>query len=72
MIRSASFASDFRGGFKAALLHKDLLIVRDIAVRAGSDHSIVDKSIGDLEKLMAQGHGDDEHSAVIRLKRKRG
>ena len=61
--------NEFSGGFKAALLHKDLRIVREIAQRAGTDHSIVDKSIGDLAKLMDQGYGDEEHSALIRLKR---
>ncbi|MGH8121477.1 MAG: NAD(P)-dependent oxidoreductase, partial [Rudaea sp.] len=61
--------NEFGGGFKAALLHKDLRIVREIAQRAGTDHSIVDKSIDDLAKLMEQGYGDEEHSALIRLKR---
>ena len=63
-------ANDFRGGFKAALLHKDLKIVRDIAERAGTDHSIVDHALADLAELMEQGRGDEEHSAVIRLKRR--
>ena len=63
--------NDFRGGFKAALLHKDLRIVRAIAERAGTDHSIVDKALADLAELMRDGHGDEEHSAVIRLKRNR-
>ena len=62
--------NDFRGGFKAALLHKDLAIVREIAQRAGTDHSIVDKAIADLAELISQGRGDEEHSAVIRLKRR--
>jgi 3-hydroxyisobutyrate dehydrogenase len=63
--------NEFAGGFKAALLHKDLRIVREIAQRVGTDHSIVDKAIADLAELMAQGRGDEEHSAVIRLKRPR-
>jgi len=63
--------NEFAGGFKAALLHKDLGIVREIAQRIGTDHSIVDKAIADLGELMAQGRGDEEHSAVIRLKRAR-
>ena len=62
--------NEFAGGFKAALLHKDLGIVRALAQRVGTDHSIVDKSIADLAELIAQGHGDEEHSAVIRLKRR--
>ncbi|HEY8011710.1 MAG TPA: NAD(P)-dependent oxidoreductase [Rudaea sp.] len=63
--------NEFGGGFKAALLHKDLRIVREVAQNAGTDHSIVDKSIGDLAKLMEQGYGDEEHSALIRLKRRK-
>ena len=63
--------NEFAGGFKAALLHKDLGIVREIAERVGTDHGIVDRSIADLAELMAQGRGDEEHSAVIRLKRAR-
>jgi 3-hydroxyisobutyrate dehydrogenase len=63
--------NEFAGGFKAALLHKDLLIVRGLAQSVGTDHSIVDKSIADLAKLMEQGRGDEEHSAVIRLKRRK-
>jgi 3-hydroxyisobutyrate dehydrogenase len=63
--------NEFAGGFKASLLHKDLGIVREIAQRVGTDHSIVDKSYADLAELMAQGRGDEEHSAVIRLKRAR-
>ena len=63
--------NEFAGGFKAALLHKDLGIVRELAQRVGTDHSIVDKAIADLGELMAQGRGDEEHSAVIRLKRAR-
>ncbi|HXR62170.1 MAG TPA: NAD(P)-dependent oxidoreductase [Rudaea sp.] len=63
--------NEFAGGFKAALLYKDLGIVREIAQRVGTDHSIVDKSYADLAELMAQGRGDEEHSAVIRLKRAR-
>lgn len=64
--------NDFRGGFKASLLHKDLGIVRRIAETVGTDHGIVDKALADLAELMRQGRGDEEHSAVIRLKRARG
>ena len=63
--------NEFAGGFKAALLHKDLGIVQKIAGQVGTDHSIVDKALADLADLMAQGRGDEEHSAVIRLKRRR-
>jgi 3-hydroxyisobutyrate dehydrogenase len=61
--------SEFSGGFKLSLLHKDLKIVRDLAEIAGTDRSIVEKSLADYAALMAQGHGDEEISALIRLKR---
>jgi 3-hydroxyisobutyrate dehydrogenase len=61
--------SEFSVGFKLALLHKDLKIVRELAVTAGTDRSMIEKSIVDYAELMAQGHGDDDISSLIRLKR---
>lgn len=63
--------SQFMGGFKLALLNKDLKIVRELAKTVGTDTSVVDKSLSDYATLMQQGHGDEEISALIRLKRKR-
>ena len=63
--------SEFGGGFKMSLLHKDLTIVRELAQAAGTDSSIVDKSLHDYAALIAQGHGDEEISALIRRKRMR-
>jgi 3-hydroxyisobutyrate dehydrogenase len=63
--------NEFMGGFKLSLLHKDLKIVRELAQIAGTDHSIVDKSLHDYAELMEQGHGDEEISALIRRKRAR-
>ena len=63
--------SEFIGGFKLSLLHKDLKIVRELAQAAGTDSSIIDKSLKDYAELMAQGHGDEEISALIRRKRMR-
>lgn len=62
--------NQFSSGFKLALLHKDLLIVKGLAEAAGTDHSIVDKCLADYGRLMADGHGDDEISSLIRLKRR--
>lgn len=58
-------------GFKLGLLHKDLAIVRGIAERAGTDRSVIEKSLADYAELMARGHADDDISALIRLKRER-
>jgi 3-hydroxyisobutyrate dehydrogenase len=70
--RGATMLRDeFTVGFKLALLHKDLTIVRDLAREAGTDRSVIEKSLADYAVLLAQGHGDDDISALIRLKRKR-
>jgi 3-hydroxyisobutyrate dehydrogenase len=35
----------------------------------GTDHSVIDKALADYARLMDQGHGDDDISGLIRLKR---
>ncbi|MFI4969718.1 MAG: NAD(P)-dependent oxidoreductase [Lysobacterales bacterium] len=70
--RGATMLRDeFKVGFKLALLHKDLKIVRELAVAAGTDRSVIEKSLADYAVLLAQGHGDEDISALIRLKRPR-
>lgn len=70
--RGATMLKDeFKVGFKLALLHKDLKIVRELSVAAGTDRTVIEKSLADYAVLMAQGAGDDDISALIRLKRKR-
>ncbi len=63
--------NEFSVGFKLALLHKDLGIVDALAKAAGTDRSIIEKSLADYAELMKQGHGDDDISGLIRLKRRR-
>ncbi|HWU51615.1 MAG TPA: NAD-binding protein, partial [Tahibacter sp.] len=65
-------ANQFSVGFKLGLLHKDLGIVRELALAAGTDRSVIDKSLADYAKLMALGHADEDISALIRLKRPQG
>jgi 3-hydroxyisobutyrate dehydrogenase len=62
--------NEFSVGFKLALLHKDLKIVRELAVAGGTDRSVIEKSLADYAVLIAQGHGDEDISALIRLKRR--
>ena len=62
--------NQFSVGFKLALLHKDLGIVDQLARAAGTDRSIIEKSLADYAELMKQGHGDDDISGLIRLKRR--
>ncbi|SKB67597.1 NAD(P)-dependent oxidoreductase [Luteibacter sp. 22Crub2.1] len=61
--------NEFSVGFKLALLHKDLGIVRGIAKDAGTNRTIIEQSLADFAELMSQGYGDDDISALIRLKR---
>ncbi len=62
-------ASNFTPGFKSALLHKDLLIVKQMAADAGIRASVIEQSLVDYAELMLQGFGDEDTSALIRLKR---
>ena len=62
--------NEFSVGFKLALLHKDLGIVREIAEEAGTDRGVIERSLADFAELMSQGYGDEDISALIRLKRK--
>ncbi len=69
--RGATMLRDeFAVGFKLQLLHKDLKIVRELAVAAGVNHDIVDLSLANYATLMAEGRGDDDTSGLIRLKRR--
>ena len=62
-------ADNFTPGFKSGLLHKDLLIVREMARAAGIRATVIEQSLADYGELMAQGRGDEDTSALIRLKR---
>ena len=62
-------ADNFTPGFKSALLHKDLLIVREMAQAAGIRATVIEQSIADYAELMALGYGDEDTSALLRLKR---
>lgn len=69
--RGATMLRDeFSVGFKLSLLHKDLRIVQELARAAGTDRTVIDRSLADYAALMAQGHGDDDISGLIRLKRR--
>ena len=62
-------ASDFTPGFKSALLHKDLAIVYSMAKAAGIRATVIEQSLADYAELMALGLGEEDTSALIRLKR---
>jgi 3-hydroxyisobutyrate dehydrogenase len=60
----------FKPGFKLALHHKDLLICKQMAEQAGVASPLTEATLQDYAALMRQGHGDEDISALYRLKRK--
>ena len=62
-------AGNYTPGFKSALLHKDLKIVREMAAQAGIRATVIEQSLADYGELMASGFGDEDTSALIRLKK---
>ncbi len=61
--------SQFTPGFKLALHHKDLKICQKMAQQSGLIGEIINKTLIDYEKLLAQGYGEEDISALYRLKR---
>lgn len=58
---------DYPAGFRVRLHHKDLGICRAMAAEKGVSLSVVESLMRDYEQLMAEGHGDEDISAVHRL-----
>jgi len=58
----------FAPGFKLALHHKDLLICQSMAKKTGASTTLIDMTIADYELLMEGNHGDEDISALYRLK----
>jgi 3-hydroxyisobutyrate dehydrogenase len=63
MIREA-----YPAGFRVRLHEKDLKICRDMAAQLGASLPVVDAMLAEYAELIAQGHGDEDISAVHRLK----
>ena len=59
----------FAPGFKLALHHKDLKICQNMASQADVPIPLTDITVTDYEQLMADGYGDEDISALYRLKR---
>ncbi|MDT0634622.1 NAD(P)-dependent oxidoreductase [Spectribacter hydrogenoxidans] len=57
-------------GFKVALHHKDLAICRHMAETRGGQLPLAERTLADYERLMADDHGNEDISALFRLKRK--
>ncbi|MCF7965090.1 MAG: NAD(P)-dependent oxidoreductase [Methylobacter tundripaludum] len=58
----------FAPGFKLALHHKDLKICQSMARQSGASTTLIDMTIADYQRLMAEGYGDEDISALYRLK----
>lgn len=61
----------FSPGFKLALHHKDLKICRRMMTALEVHAELVDKTLKEYADLMAQGYGNEDISALYRLKNPR-
>ena len=59
----------FAPGFKLALHHKDLKICQSMAAQTGFSTPITDMTVSHYAQLMAEGYGDEDISALYRLKK---
>jgi 3-hydroxyisobutyrate dehydrogenase len=59
----------FAPGFKLALHHKDLKICQAMAENANVAIPLSDMTVTDYAKLMSAGYGDEDISALYRLKK---
>jgi 3-hydroxyisobutyrate dehydrogenase len=62
--------NNFPAGFRVRLHDKDLRICRDMAARHGAVLPVVESTLEEYAKLIAQGYGDEDISAIYRLKTK--
>ncbi len=59
----------FEPGFKLALHHKDLKICQQMAEQAGIPLPLALQTLEDYQRLMDQGFGEEDISALFRLKK---
>jgi 3-hydroxyisobutyrate dehydrogenase len=57
----------YPAGFRVRLHAKDLRICRDMAAASGAALPVVEALLRDYAQLIAEGHGDEDISAVFRL-----
>jgi 3-hydroxyisobutyrate dehydrogenase len=63
-------AGRFEPGFRVALHYKDLGICQQMAADAGVKLPVIEMTLVHYRRLMDQGHGDEDISALFRLKQK--
>ena len=61
-------AGQFEPGFKIALHYKDLGICLAMAKASAAPTEVIDKTMADYERLISHGFGDEDISALYRLK----
>ena len=59
---------EYPPGFRVRLHDKDLKICRAMARAAGAELPVVEEVLADYAALIAAGHGDEDVSAIFRLK----
>jgi 3-hydroxyisobutyrate dehydrogenase len=62
--------NSFPAGFRVRLHDKDLRICREMAAKHGGVLPVVESTIDQYAQLIAQGYGDEDISAIYRLKSK--
>jgi 3-hydroxyisobutyrate dehydrogenase len=69
-VNRAPFMADnrFPAGFRVRLHDKDLRICRDMAARHGARLPVVESTLKEYAELIGQGFGDEDISAIFRLK----
>ncbi len=60
--------NEFPAGFRVRLHDKDLRICRAMAAAHGASLPVVESTLQEYERLIADGHGDEDISAIYRLK----
>jgi 3-hydroxyisobutyrate dehydrogenase len=58
----------YPAGFRVVLHQKDLRICRAMARERGAELSVVEDTLADYDRLIAEGHGDEDISTIFRLK----
>jgi 3-hydroxyisobutyrate dehydrogenase len=59
---------EFPAGFRVRLHEKDLRICRDMAARHDAHLPVVETTLMHYRSLIEAGHGDEDISAIFRLK----
>jgi 3-hydroxyisobutyrate dehydrogenase len=59
---------EYPAGFRVRLHVKDLAICRAMAARHGAVLPVVEATLADYARLVASGHGEEDISAIFRLK----